>query len=143
MASRYQIQMDFNKAGQKANELDGIADRLSSVAERELPNILDALGSDWKGDNADAYIRKGAGVGENMRETVKDLRNTASTIRTIARNIYNAEMEALRIAEEREAAARRALQEAARRVGGEIGSQGSSGRGHSGGGHGGGGGQAW
>lgn len=138
MASRYQIQMDFNKAGQKAGELDDIADRLSKIAETDLPNILNGLGSDWKGDNADAYIRKGVGVGENMRETVKDLRNTAATIRKIAQNVYDAEMEALRIAEEREAAARRAAEEAARRVRETISSTGSSG-----GGHGGGGGRSW
>lgn len=133
MASRYQIQMDFNKAGQKANELDDIADRLSRIAETDLQNILNGLGNDWKGDNADAYIRKGSGIGENMRETVKNLRSTAATIRTIAQNIYNAEMEALRIAEEREAAARRAAEEAARSVREAISSSGSSGSGHSGG----------
>lgn len=145
MASRYQIQMDFNKAGQKAGELDDIANRLSKIAETDLPNVLNGLGSDWKGDNADAYIQKGVGLGENMKETVKNLRNTAATIRTIAENIYNAEMEALRIAEEREAAVRRATEAAARtaRAAGSAGVSISGNSGHSGGGNGGGGGGAW
>ncbi|MBD5459952.1 MAG: WXG100 family type VII secretion target [Lachnospiraceae bacterium] len=142
MASRYQIQMDFNKAGQKANDLDDIADRLSRIADTDLQNVLNSLGSDWKGDNAGAYIQKSQGVREHMQETVKDLRNTATTIRTIAKNIYDAEMEAVRIAEEREAAARRAAEDAARRaaeeaarnVGGTFSSPGSSGSGHSSGG---------
>lgn len=118
MASRYQIQMDFNRAIQKANELDSIADSLSKLSDTDFQNTLDSLNNDWKGDNATAYIAKGMALKENMNATVKDIRNTASTIRTVAKNIYDAEMEALRIAEEREAAARAAREAAAHGGGG-------------------------
>lgn len=112
MASRYQIQMDFQKATQKAGELDQIADNLSKLAGTDLSNTLNSLNNDWKGDNATAYLKKGYGLKERMDSTVKDLRATAGTIRSIAKNIYDAEMEALRIAEEREAAARAAREAA-------------------------------
>lgn len=105
MASRERIEMDFTRATQKANELDGIADNLSKLADTDLQNTLDGLNNDWKGDNAGEYIKKGFALKENMDKTVKGIRDTASTIRTVAKNIYDAEMEALRIAEEREAAA--------------------------------------
>lgn len=105
MASRHQIQMDFTRATQKAKELDDIADNLSKLADTDLQNTLDGLNNDWKGDNAGEYIKKGFALKENMDKTVKDIRETAGTIRTVAKNIYDAEMEALRIAEEREAAA--------------------------------------
>lgn len=114
MASRYQIQMDFSRANQKANDLDNIANDLSRLSGTDLQNTLNSLGNDWKGDNATLYIQKGFSLKENLDETVKSIRNTASTIRSIAKNIYDAEMEALRIAEEREAAARRAAEEAQR-----------------------------
>lgn len=114
MASRYQIQMDFTRATQKANELDGIADNLSRLADTDLQNTLDGLNNDWKGDNAGEYIKKGFALKEDMDRTVKDIRETAGTIRTVAKNIYDAEMEALRIAEEREAAARAAAAAAAK-----------------------------
>lgn len=114
MASRHQIQMDFTRATQKANELDGIADNLSRLADTDLQNTLDGLNNDWKGDNAGEYIKKGFALKEDMDKTVKDIRETASTIRTVAKNIYDAEMEALRIAEEREAAARAAAAAAAK-----------------------------
>ena len=114
MASRYQIQMDFSRANQKANDLDNIANDLSRLSGTDLQNTLNSLGNDWKGDNATLYIQKGFSLKENLDETVKSIRNTASTIRSIAKNIYDAEMEALRIAEEREAAARRAAEEAKR-----------------------------
>lgn len=114
MASRYQIQMDFSRANQKASDLDNIANDLSRLSGTDLQNTLNSLGNDWKGDNATLYIQKGFSLKENLDETVKSIRNTASTIRSIAKNIYDAEMEALRIAEEREAAARRAAEEARR-----------------------------
>lgn len=114
MASRHQIQMDFTRATQKANELDGIADNLSRLADTDLQNTLDGLNNDWKGDNAGEYIKKGFALKEDMDKTVKDIRETAGTIRTVAKNIYDAEMEALRIAEEREAAARAAAAAAAK-----------------------------
>lgn len=114
MASRERIEMDFTRATQKANELDGIADNLSKLADTDLQNTLDGLNNDWKGDNAGEYIKKGFALKENMDKTVKGIRETAGTIRTVAKNIYDAEMEALRIAEEREAAARAAAAAAAK-----------------------------
>ena len=107
MASREQIQMDFDRAARQADELDNIASELSRISDREIPDMLNRLGSDWKGDNAGQYIQKGFVLTGQMQGTVASIRQTASTIRAIARNIYNAEMEALRIAEEREAAERR------------------------------------
>lgn len=103
MASREQIQMDFDRAERQAGELDNIANDLNRISDRELPDMLNRLGSDWKGDNAGQYIQKGVNLSDQMKGTVTSIRQTASTIRTIARNIYEAEMEALRIAEEREA----------------------------------------
>lgn len=108
MASRYQIQMDFNKANQKAGELDEIANSLSTLAATNLENTLECLSKDWTGENAAVYIKKGSTLKDNMAKTAGDIRNTANTIRTVAKNIYTAEMEALRIAEERAAAARAA-----------------------------------
>ncbi len=116
MASLYQIQMDFNHANSKANELDEIAGRLENVANKDMENMLNALGQDWKGDNATKYIKKGFANRDEMLKTVKSLRNTASTIRSIAKNIYEAEKRAYEIAEQRkrEEAARAA--EAARKL---------------------------
>lgn len=114
MASRSQIMMDFDRAKQKANELDNIANDLSGISSRDLQGTMEGLANDWKGDNATAYIKKGYTVKEKLDVIVTDLHNTANTIRAIAKNIYDAEMEALRIAEEREAAARAAAEAAAR-----------------------------
>lgn len=112
MAGRYQISMDFEQAKRKADELDRIADELGRLSGTEFADTLYNLGNNWKGDNAQAYIRKGLSLKEKMEQTAGELRASASTIRAVAKNIYDAEMEALRIAEEREALRIAAEQEA-------------------------------
>lgn len=103
MAGRYQISMDFGQAKRKADELERIADELGRLLGTEFADTLNNLGNNWKGDNAQAYIRKGFSLKEKMEQTAMELRASASTIRAVAKNIYDAEMEAIRIAEEREA----------------------------------------
>ncbi len=135
MASRYQIEMDFSRANQKAQDLDDIASDLSRLGNTDLENTLQGLSSEWKGDNATKYVQKGGELKSKISTTAANLRNVASTIRAIARNTYNAEMEALRIAEQREAAARAAAAaaEAARAAAAAEAARnaGSSGRGSS------------
>ena len=102
MASRSEIEFDFNQAKRQADRIDGIADDLSRLSQRKLENALQILSSNWKGTNASNYLKKGDRLQGEINGTVNELRSIASAIRTIAQNIYNAEMEALRIAEERE-----------------------------------------
>lgn len=131
MATRFSIQMDFDKAKRQADELDDIANGLDREANRSLTDTLNALGNDWRGENADQYIRKGFTLKEEINGTAKSLHQAASTIRTIAKRIYDVEMENLRIAEERQRAEeQRAAEEAHARA-------------YSGGGGGGGGGRGW
>ncbi len=116
MATRYSIQMDFDKANRQANELDDIANSVDREANRSLTDTLNALGNDWRGENADKYIRKGFTLKEDMNNTAKSLRQAASTIRYVAKRIYDAEMENLRIAEERQREEERRQEEERREV---------------------------
>lgn len=135
MASRYQISMDFDQAKKKADELERIAEELGRLSGTEFADTLNNLGTNWKGDNAQAYIQKGFSLKAKMEQTVGALRASASTIRAVAKNIYDAEMEAIRIAEEREALrlaqereALRLAQERAAQSGNGIGGGGMGGR---------------
>ena len=47
MATRYSIQMDFNHATQKANELDEIANDLSRLSGSDFQTTLNNLGNNW------------------------------------------------------------------------------------------------
>ncbi|SDZ97443.1 WXG100 family type VII secretion target [Oribacterium sp. KHPX15] len=102
MASKHKIKMDFREARKQADELDEIADNLHNVAERDLEQAMTTLSSGWKGESASAYLVKVNKVKEKTNREVQDLHSIASDIRRTARIIYEAEMEAWRIAHERD-----------------------------------------
>lgn len=102
MASRHSIEFDFHKAEAQADKLDTIADQLAALSNRKFGNAMQHLSSNWKGENASLYLDKGGRLQEKMDGTAGELHSIASEIRSVARRIYEAEMEALRIAEHRE-----------------------------------------
>ncbi|WP_349943930.1 WXG100 family type VII secretion target [Lacrimispora sp. BS-2] len=102
MSSRRTIEFDFRLAKQKANELDEIAENLQNLSNNKFNNTMQNLSAGWKGESASLYLNKGQILQEDIIKTSKNLREVASTIRAVAKRIYEAEMEALRIAEERD-----------------------------------------
>ena len=66
-----------------------------------MEGILNDVHGAWKSDSAPQYIKKGQKVEGDMRATAGNLANIASTIRTIAQRIRDAELVAWRIANER------------------------------------------
>lgn len=101
MASRQSIEFDFNQAKRHADELDSIAENLDNLSKNKLNQSMQTLSQNWKGANAAAYLSKGNALENDISKSASQLRSIASDIRTIAQNIYDAEMEALRMAEER------------------------------------------
>lgn len=102
MASRASIEFDFHRAEAQADKLETVADNLSRLSRSKFENTMQNLASNWKGENASLYLKKGGRLQEQMDGTARELYSIASDIRTIARRIYEAEMKALRLAEERE-----------------------------------------
>ena len=101
MSSLSEIYFNYNKAIAQANQLDDIAKRLNKAANQDMEKILNAVNSAWKSDSAPAYVKKGQKVEKDMLTTEKNIRNIATTIRTIAKRVRDAELEAWRIANER------------------------------------------
>ncbi|MCI8785327.1 MAG: hypothetical protein HFI84_01560 [Eubacterium sp.] len=97
----YSIQMDFQKAKTQANKLEKIARDINRIANNEIPSCMRTVSSNWKGDNARAYVNKGQRAEENLSSIAGSLNQTANTIRIIAQNTYNAEKEALDLAKKR------------------------------------------
>lgn len=81
--------------------MDDIAKRLNNAANQDMERILNDVNSAWKSDSAPAYIKKGQKVETDMHTTAGNITNIASTIRTIAKRVLEAELEAWRIANER------------------------------------------
>jgi len=128
MLTERQIKADLAKAREYASELEEEASRLTKLASSSLEDVFDELRIAWKGENAEKYLRKGEALQADIIGTAKTLKNIAATIRSNAQNTYTAEMENLRIYQEKQ----RAL---VKQDLNEISSQqGSSGGGHSSGG---------
>lgn len=95
------IEMDFANANRQADELDQIAQNLNLLVNSKFDPCLRGISVSWKGENAAAFCRKGNVIENNIQNSVSDLKKAASTIRTIARNIYNAEKRNYEIAQMR------------------------------------------
>lgn len=101
MSSYSEIYFNYNKAIAQANRLDGIAKKMKNAADRDMQGILNDVSRAWKSDSAPRYVEKGETVKGNIQTSAKNLKEIASTIRTIAKRVRDAELEAWRIANER------------------------------------------
>lgn len=102
MSTRSEIRFNFRTAIKQAERLEASAAQLKKLAKTSLENSLNTLSGSWKGENANAYVRKGVTLQNEILNTSQELDRVASDIRRIAKRIYDAEMEALRIASERD-----------------------------------------
>lgn len=91
--SKHEIKMDYEKAKQQADKLDEAARELDKLQSQNFNNTLQQISVNWKGIPASAYLQQGRKLQGNIKTTASELRNIASAIRTIARRIYEAEME--------------------------------------------------
>lgn len=99
--SNMMIQLNYTQAMEQAEQLSKVAGEMKDLAEEEVTKLITDLGSCWEGENAAAYIAKVDILKRNLKKTSEDIEKTATTIRDMATNIYNAEMEAEKVAEVR------------------------------------------
>jgi len=91
MAVRENTEADFHVTMMKADQLEEIAKRLSDLSGRQLGGTMQDLSCGWKGENAYAYLKKGAKLQGRIRETSNDLRNLAEELRSAGKKAYKAE----------------------------------------------------
>ncbi|MCD8103785.1 MAG: WXG100 family type VII secretion target [Lachnospiraceae bacterium] len=97
--SALEIRLDYNKAKQQADSLSEIASEIRSTANNDLQDCISQISASWTGTNSTAYQAKCSTLKSNLLTTADKLEKTATTIRTIAKNTYNAEMAALEVAQ--------------------------------------------
>lgn len=101
MKTEYQINMDFQKAEAQVAELKQLASQLSAVADEDLNRTLGNIAASWEGENAEAFIEKGNLLKQKITKTAGELLSAAGALHSIAENIKNAELDAIRIAAEK------------------------------------------
>ncbi len=98
MKTASEIRFNYNQALARAEELETIASEMKSLANKELADSMQNLSTAWQGGSATAFLGKGATLKEKVLKRAKGLEETATTIRNVAKRIYNAEMAAYRLA---------------------------------------------
>ena len=92
---------DFEKVSAQAGRLEELAQALEREGKGNLTDALDEVAGAWSGSASEEYLKRAGKYRDNVVTTAGDLAHTASVIRKVARAIYEAEMEAQRIATER------------------------------------------
>lgn len=98
--SSAQILMDFTRARMQASKLENAAASIRREARRFTQCRSDVAAA-WTGENASKFTNKMGLVSEDLEKIARSLEKTAEVIRKNAKTIYDAEMEAKRIAEAR------------------------------------------
>ncbi|MBP3901980.1 MAG: hypothetical protein J6D53_11110 [Blautia sp.] len=96
-----EIYLEYEKAMSQAETLMLLAGELDSAVAAETKETAAALTAVWKGESAEAFLVKCSALGQKCTDCTSSLTKSAEAIKTIAQNIYNAEMQALRLAETR------------------------------------------
>ena len=87
MTSKERREADFHTAMAQADKIDEITERLSAVSEKKLGSTLQELSMGWKGENASAYLRKGAKLQGRINNSSLELHNIAEDIRSRAKQM--------------------------------------------------------
>ncbi|MDE7261696.1 MAG: WXG100 family type VII secretion target [Oscillospiraceae bacterium] len=101
MAGYKSIEFDFQAAIAQAERLEELASQVDKLRQQRLQASLDELRSVWQGKSAEEFQRKGEELQQDLKCTEQELKAIAQSIRATARRVYEAEMEALRMAESR------------------------------------------
>lgn len=99
--TRHQIEMDFRLASRQAERLEDTAAELLRMAQNQLPDTMRDLQANWTGDASAQYLEKCEALRRKLLCDARQMEDTAAAIRRAARRLYNAEMESLRLAQER------------------------------------------
>ena len=101
MKTKTQIEIDFAQAKAMAAQLDEIAGNIGKLSTNEFEACIDNTRRHWTGENATNYVAK-CELLQNQLDTTKGaISRAAETVRKIAQQLYDAEMQALAIAQAR------------------------------------------
>ena len=101
MKSAEVIRYDFYKALNEAEDLENAGRKMRRLSESDMENTKFSMGRVWQGEASDVYQRKCTQLQEKILDSAKDLEKQASAIRSMARRTYEAEMQAYRLATDR------------------------------------------
>lgn len=99
--SLHTIEVNFTRALQQAQKLEEVASKIETLTEEQCQACFNELSSNWKGDNADAFLKKGKRWNSELKKSAKNLKDTGAAIREIAQRTYEAEKRVYELAQTR------------------------------------------
>ena len=97
MSIKDAIDIDFKRAIDQADELDGLSGMICDIGSTKMDEALSIISRSWKGQNSLDYTCKTQMFKNRMYESAEILKGTAQLIRSTAQLIYTAEMAAINI----------------------------------------------
>lgn len=85
------LKFDFNKANLHIQELEEIKAEIEKLANSEYAETMQQLSAAWKGESADAYMRKAGKLQDKINKTAKDIGKVADAYKEAARRAKKAE----------------------------------------------------
>lgn len=98
---RNAIEINFSEACAQADKLEALAVNMKKIANQQLNQTFQELSAAWKGETATAYLSKAERVVESILSAADEINRIGQQVRAKAKLIYNAEISALHIAENR------------------------------------------
>ena len=92
--TKQEIEIDFKRAIEQAQELEHLAEDLSRVANNEVESALLVLKNNWRGDSGGSIELAGRKTIGEIYGTADDLMQIARNIRSVAEVVYRAEKKA-------------------------------------------------
>lgn len=102
MKTEAEIFLEYEAALKQADSLSEAAQEIRTAVAEGTESAALSLSASWKGEGAEAFEGKCKILREKAGAISRALADTADAVRTIAGNIYHAEMKALAIAEIRD-----------------------------------------
>ncbi len=92
--TKNEIEIDFTRAIEQAQELENLAENLSRVANNGVESALLTLKNNWRGDTGESIELAGRRTIGEIYGTADDLMRIARNIRSTADIVYKAEKKA-------------------------------------------------
>ena len=98
-----EIEFDYNKIAKNAGELEELSARAKNIAGKEISESLTAISGSWESEGASVFLTNADKLKNDIEKTAVKIEKIAYEIRNKAKRLYDAEMEAEKIAETRTA----------------------------------------
>ena len=92
------IQIEYRQVMDQANKLGDCAEDLARL-QRQIDMLVSDLKGGWEGESANLYFQKCMELSAKIKKSQNNLEQTANVIRKSARAYRDAEMEAIKIAQ--------------------------------------------